>query len=209
MKTVQLKIRELLEACHQKNIHFYLSLFPNKKIGQKERKELRQQLIQQIKIHPKIQKQKINFDWNKLTKIGTKPECPFASISLSHCESLGVFLFTFNTKISIGFDIEKTNRIRLKTVSRISSPEELQKAPSSDLLWTAKEAGFKCLSNSKNSLLLSDCSISNWRKNPNTEIYLFDCYAKKTNKKVHGTAGRTKDFSLAYGEAVFDLKNNP
>ena len=116
---------------------------------------------------------KKNFDEDNFLQIGEKPDCPFISFSISHCDHLGAFLFTFNWKTSIGFDVEQRQRITEKLVGRISSKKEIQQSPSPSLLWTAKEAGLKCLSNKKNPILLSECFIFRLEKRAGKRNLLF------------------------------------
>ena len=162
-ENIDLKIKEMLACFEQRNVHFQLISFLNQKADRQDRKNLRKLLIDQIKNHKDFKKYKEDFNWNNLLKIGTKANCPFVSISISHCKHMGAFLFTFDKNVSIGFDIEERNRITDKLVNRISSKEEIQQSPTSFLLWVAKEASFKCL-NHKTQNLLSDCIISHWRK---------------------------------------------
>ena len=190
----------MLKCFGRGNIISHFILFANKKAGVKERKQLRQELIKQIKDNKDFRKYEKTFDEDSFLKVGEKPKCPFISFSISHCDHLGAFLFAFNKNLSIGFDIEQRQRVTKKIVNRISLKKELQQSPSPSLLWTAKEAGLKCLSNKKNPMLLNECFISNWRKEPEKEIYFFKCHSTKTNKKALGIAGHIDDLALAYAE---------
>jgi len=203
LKKIQLKTKEMLESFDQPRMNVHFILFPNKKIGMNERKDLRHALIKQIKNHKDFKKQGEDFNWNNLLRLGQKPECPFASLTISHCNSLGAFLLIFDKSFSIGFDIEKKNRITKKLVSQISSAQETQLAPLSSLLWVAKEASFKCLSSHKTQLLLSDCLISQWRKKgkgSQNQVYFFNCDLKKTDRKAVGAATSIEEFVIAYAE---------
>ena len=200
LETIQLRIKEMLKNFGQTKMNVHFTLFPNKKIGMRERKKLRHALINQIKNHKDFKKHEKDFDWNSLLRIGQKPECPFASISISHCHFLGAFLFIFDKNISIGFDMEQKKRITKKIIERISSTKEIQQSPSPSLLWGAKEASFKCLSNSQTQLLLSDCLISHWKKDPEKQMHFFSCHSKKNNKKAVGMACVIGDLVIAYAE---------
>ena len=206
LKTIYSQTKEMLNCFGQKNIHCHFTLFLNKKTGIQERRELRQKLIEQIKNHKDFQKAEKGFNWDNLLKLGTKADCPFASVSISHCNYLGAFLFTFDKRLSIGFDIEQKKRITKKIIARISSKEERDQAPNNALLWVAKEAGFKCLSDNKAQLLLSDCLISNWKKEKTKEIYFFNSYSKTNNKKALGLARFIDDLALAYTETRSELE---
>ena len=182
--TIQSKTEEMLRNFHQKKIHVGFSLFLKKKLGLQERKQIRKEMIFQIKNHKSSKPHQYDFDWNTLLKIGEKPYCPFAGLSISHCHHLGAFLFSFDSSISIGFDMEDQHRITKKLIHRISSKQEINQAPSPSFLWTAKEASLKCLSNNQSPLLLSDCLISHWKK----EKYFsfFNGYSKKIDKSSIG-----------------------
>ena len=87
-----------------------------------------------------------------------------------------------------------------KLIGRISSKKEVQQVPQPSLLWTAKEASLKCLSDGTASFLLKDCLISNWKKEPSQEIYFFDCHSKKINKEANGVVRTINDLTVAYAE---------
>ena len=210
---IYLKIKQLLENFGP--IHFDLLLFKSEKAGAEERKELRKKLIEQIKkqknFQPKAKKLKPSccerftqkqelLPWDSLLKIGSKPEGPLVHISISHSYNLGVFLFVFDKKKSIGFDIEQKDRITKKLISRISSKKEIKQAPFPQLLWVSKEAGLKGLSDNKKPLLLSDCFISNWSQSK--KIYFFECHSKKTKKKALGASCFVDNIALAYTETI-------
>lgn len=199
LEDTHLKTKKMLECFGRKNIQAHFLSFSNK-IGLKERKVLRQKMVSQIKAHKDFKKNEKDFNWKKLLKTGGKPECPFISISVSHCNCLGAFLFVFDKKFSIGFDMEQKNRITDKLVNRISSKAEIKQSPFPALLWVAKEASFKCFSNNQNQFLLSHCLISSWKKTLMQDIYFFDSHLKTNNKTALGTACFTDDLALAYAE---------
>ncbi len=202
LKNLQFSAKEMLDSLSRTDAHIYFTRFPNKKIELKERTFLREALINQIKSRQAIGERSENFNWGHLLKIGQKPECPFASISIAHCPFIGGFLFVFDTSLSIGFDIEQKKRITKKLIGRISSTEEIQTAPSPALLWAAKEAGFKCLYERQTQLLLSACRISHWRKDPEKQIYFFNCHSKKTGKKAVGAGRAIENLVMAYAETT-------
>ena len=106
---------------------------------------------------------------------------------------------------SIGLDFEETDRVSPLIVSRVSRPKELNSSPSPCLLWTAKEASFKCFSERDKKLLLSDCLISDW-SNKNKEkdtikkSYFFKAKSKK--QKAMGIAFSIDNLTLAYTEKL-------
>ena len=94
LEFIHSKTKEMLESFGQKDVNFYFTLFKDKNIGIRERKELRQKLIDQIKKHKK------DFNEKSFLKVGKKPGNSFVSASVSHCNYLGAFLFTFDKSIS-------------------------------------------------------------------------------------------------------------
>ena len=107
-------------------------------------------------------------------------------------------------KKSIGLDFEETHRVSRLIVSRVSHLKELNSSPSPCLLWTAKEASFKCFSESDNKLILSDCLISDWseieEKDSLKKSYFFK--AKSKNQTGIGIAFSVDNLTLAYTEKV-------
>ena len=196
--SINLKIKEMLECWGAKHIEVG-SFSSMKKIGPKERQKLRYKLIESIKRHKDFTKYQKDFKEKPLLKIGGKPEGSITSLSISHTENRAVFLFTFENKLSIGFDIENKDRVTKKVIERVSSKEEICQTPGISLLWTAKEASFKCLSDRKNKLLLSDCFILQWKKEK--EFYTFRCHSKKTGQIALGIAGSIKRLAFAYAES--------
>ena len=199
LKTIHLQIREILKSLDQKNPepYFYLTAWKGQKTGIKERQELRRALIEQLKNHVEGISQVRDFNWSGLLRIETKPFCPFAEISISHCQNLGAFVFVFGKRLSIGFDMEKKNRITGKIMQRLSSKKEREAAPSLSLLWTAKEAGLKCFS-SKTQLLLKDIHVFNGIVKK--KLWFFDLGLKNSSKKGRGVAGFVDDLAVAYAK---------
>lgn len=81
--------------------------------------------------------------------------------SISHTHDLGILAFC---SLPIGIDIEKTERVHVDVVRRISSAEEILNAPSPAALWCAKEASFKALRSFQQPSVVSAISIGNWAK---------------------------------------------
>ena len=188
-----------------------------------ERQNLRKQLVQDIK---NLQKEGENakklaktkakhpflYDESEILKPGTLPYHPLACISISHCPSMGGFIFCFNTNIAIGFDIELTHRVQKSTLQRVSELDEILKTPHLPLLWAGKEAVAKCLWTKKKPLVLSDCLISKWQVLPpggeNTETkahkaYIFEAQAKNHKDPspiILGGAFIIEPFVVAYAQ---------
>ncbi len=75
--------------------------------------------------------------WN----LDTPPILKRLFVSISHTEGMGGFIVCSK---SAGLDTEKTERLSEALVTRISTPDERKACPDYRLLWTAKEAIFKC-----------------------------------------------------------------
>jgi len=192
---------------------FFCRQFINSNLSVEDRKELRRFLVWQIKVLG-FHKEK-EFDFSPLLKIGTKPEHPFLALSISHSKNLACFVLKdlrsssqkdlVFKKISIGLDIEEAGRVSRQIVSRISIPEELEACPSPALLWTAKEATFKCLT--QKNLLLNDCFISNWEKASFEKSYFFKA-ENKSHQKAKGVAFEVASTALAYAETITKQPSN-
>lgn len=158
-----------------------------------------------------VEKRKLEFLASRLLLQNLWPECPVISynnsgkpllknsninISITHSASVvGIFLSEQN----IGIDIEQTNRNIDKVVSRFTNPTEREFIEKSTdpqflkiLLWSAKEAIFKC------------CGIEGVQFNEQINIVPFDYTAQK---RFSG--------SLYHSEKVFNydlfftiIKNN-
>ena len=126
----------------------------------------------------------------------------YPSLSFSYTLNCGAFLFLLEPDISIGFDIERPDRMREAIVRRVSSKKEWAEAASNALhpalLWGAKEAALKCLSNGREKLLMKHCLISKWRKTKN--LYLFTAQSVQTGEEAFGSACLSQGLSLSYVE---------
>ena len=198
---IYLKIQELLSFFHrtEADSQIHLMSFVNKRASLLDKKKLRQNLIQQIKSH-KNYKEK-SYNWAEFLQINTKPFFPTAGISISYSNYLGVSLIVFDKQVSIGFDIEHKDRVSSQVAQRISSQEELSQCPHPALLWVAKEAGVKSLSNPQSSVLLKECILSNW-KQVSDQNYFFD-FCMDNSSKYKGSAGFLNDFVIAYAEKPY------
>ena len=198
-KKIYLKIQELLSFFHREQTNYQIHLMPflNKKATLLDKNCLRENLIDQIKSHQNYKGGSDN--WEKLLKLGTKPLLPKASVSISYCGFLGVCVIVFDEKVSIGFDIEQSDRIKSQVARRISSNKEFKQSPHPSLLWVAKEACVKSLSTRSHPVLFKDCILSNWKSQPFNQNYFFDFYLRNGHK-YKGTAGFLDEWVLAYAE---------
>lgn len=199
---IHLKIQELLSFFHRKeeNCQIHLMSFLNDKASLSDKRQLRENLIHQIKSHKNYKEG--NYNWKELLKLKIKPSFPLASISISYCNYLGVFVIVFDKKVSIGFDIEHKSRITSQVVQRISSLEELNQSPHPALLWVAKEASVKSLSTPNQPVLFKNCILSNWRATPSSQNYFFDFFVNSSHK-YKGVAGFLNGLALAYTERLY------
>ena len=100
----------------------------------------------------------------RLLKPGNRPHLPDVAISLSHCPSLGGFIFSAAKNFSLGFDVEEASRVD-RAVEYLARVEEIGSSPSRALLWVAKEAAFKAVAPvAGRRHLLGDILISRWKK---------------------------------------------
>lgn len=98
-----------------------------------------------------------------LLEPGSLPSVDDPPMSVSHCPLAGGFALTApSTNVSIGYDLEATERVTAPIVSRISEPDELATAPDPASLWVAKEATFKALPRSIQPLVTSQIEIVGW-----------------------------------------------
>jgi len=92
---------------------------------------------------------------------------PFSDSSISHCRTLGGFAFSVYDSghvISLGFDLEETDRVTTEIARRIClTAEEFEKAPSPASLWSAKEAAFKTLKGPQQPKTVSELELTDWR----------------------------------------------
>ena len=219
LKSFQKKVQDRIDFFSKKQTLFFCKTFTNEDLSVEDRKNLRKILVQKIQSQSFYKDKYINkfLNLDQLLEIGSRPDQTFLALSISHCKNLAGFVLNHSKeinpvnivqktaqlnskKLSIGLDIEKTNRVSNQTISRVSLLKERNSSPSPSLLWTAKEATFKCLSQNQKSLLLSNCFISNWEKTHFKKTYLFKAEGKK--EQAVGIAFFIDDLTLAYAETT-------
>ena len=90
------------------------------------------------------------------------PKVTGLSISIAHAPGLGGFVISKDAS-SIGFDIEKTDRVTEKKLGRVlSENESIDSVTPVSIMWCAKEAGVKWASWLGHSSLMSQVETSNW-----------------------------------------------
>ncbi len=187
-------IQTIKQVSSQIGCHFFYCKL--KKINQlvtwKDRLSIRKDLINQLKKHYKkhnIFDSQKKQELDKLLNLNWNPKNSTLSVSIAHCPVLAGFVCLLDQKISIGFDIELANRVTDRVVQRVSQLEELKKAPSKDLLWTAKEATCKCIGNNYNKepILFKDCLISEWQKTNQAGLFSFSFKWKSSLNQVEKT----------------------
>jgi hypothetical protein len=121
-----------------------------------------------------------------LSSLENRPNPPGYQLSISHCPAAGGFILIGDFSGTLGFDLEQTSRAEARIVQRVSTPEEMHKAPHPALLWCAKEAGFKGESHRPGMTVISQVRCRDWRE-----------FSLKTEcEKPESSASSTKDLRL-------------
>ncbi len=128
---------------------------------------------------------------------------PLSDSSISHCQSMGGFVFAqqeINQIFQIGFDIEEFSRIKPQVARRIcQSDQEFEEAPSPASLWTAKEAAFKSLKGPHQPATVSELELAAWTQIDSQTETVKIKYPKKYS--LHSALGliiKKNEFSLAF-----------
>ena len=100
-------------------------------------------------------------DPTPLLNLEQPPNIPGVGISLSHCHRGSALLLDLKGR-SVGVDLEETQRITSKVVARIARPSELNSVPSTQLLFTAKEAAWKALNKKLRIAAISQIETHQW-----------------------------------------------
>lgn len=142
------------------------------------RMEIRKALLEYLKRdHPDEVEDSI---WD----LESPPVLKTLKVSISHCHGLGGFVVCSQP---VGLDIEVKSRITPKVLERISSKSERKICPHPELLWTAKEAVFKCNSQY---VMITQINIDNWAPAHNETFHF-------TSLGVEGWALSDTEFSYA------------
>jgi phosphopantetheinyl transferase (holo-ACP synthase) len=119
--------------------------------------------------------------------------------SISHCRiQIGV-LVSFDSRTSLGLDIEEAARIKPAVAKRISLPGEVEAMPSPAHLWVAKESFFKALTESFQPQTISEISIAKWAAVEDS-VWKFEAESVPTVKRGEGFVS-IRD-SLVYGVSL-------
>lgn len=97
----------------------------------------------------------------RLDDLETPPRFAEVFCSISHTGDFGMVALS---QFPVGIDVEIKDRVREPIVARVSSPQEIQEAPSIAHLWSAKEAAYKSLLSFAQPSVISAVSIGGWRK---------------------------------------------
>lgn len=141
--------------------------------------------------------------YNSVMNLATLPQSEDFHISISHCKMLGGFVLS-NEKAPIGIDIEMSERVKLKTVQRISNHFDHLDFPSPAELWTAKESSFKVIKK-YNPKTISQISITQWEKT-NSSFNKFHWALPSLKLSGIGVSLKHKNFSMSL--AKLELSNN-
>jgi len=133
-------------------------------------------------------------DIDSIFDLAQRPIVLGVGLSISHCQSFGGYAVKLSGE-PLGFDIEVSSRVSEKTVSRISSGEEVAGAPSFAHLWVAKEASFKCLdSDRQKSLTFSSLRILNWTAEEGFQNY----EAQESDERFKGKTWMSMDERVCF-----------
>jgi phosphopantetheinyl transferase (holo-ACP synthase) len=112
---------------------------------------------------------------NRVLNLDQPPQVSGVHLSISHNNHLGGFVIS---DCAAGFDIEDRNRINKNIIQRVSSEDEIKKAPFSLALWGAKEAAWKALQQTTRTTfkpqLISEIEITNWNVIKASQVETFE-----------------------------------
>lgn len=120
------------------------------------RQNIRRFLYEKIKTKSSMSESNLS-NLLDLKKTVTKIENTY--ISISHTGEEGACAMS---SYPVGIDLELQSRLLEKTVERISSEEEIKRAPHFSFLWVAKEAAFKALYNFQQPSVISHIQVNSW-----------------------------------------------
>ncbi len=112
----------------------------------------------------------------QLYDLNQRPAAFQGFISISHCKNIGGFSYS---TLAHGFDVEEIKRIADPIIIRTSSEQERLEAPHIKLLWVAKEAAYKALSET-DGLLITDLVCTGWKSISDVGIWSYKITSQKT-----------------------------
>ena len=187
-------IQDTFKRLHQRHWKDcpYFYCYPFEKSGPtlQERQRLRAILLNHLERSIPLSKK----NKSELSTPGRKPQIPSVSISISHCKVLGGFVFSTDSNVSIGLDLEEAKRVKPSVITHICQKKEVQQAPMNALLWVAKESSFKCLPSNPGQFLSHVC-ILNWQI-LQSNAYSF-CFQTKDDRG-QGIAFLEENLAIAY-----------
>lgn len=98
----------------------------------------------------------------QILNLNNLPICESGSLSISHNRQMGGYVHT-NQNFQLGFDIEVSARLNDSNVRLFASTEEIRNARGAPILWTAKEAAYKCLPRVLQPTVIGEIELTNWR----------------------------------------------
>lgn len=138
------------------------------------RKEIRDYLGEKFSAHFSLQEQAWLADLNR------RPIPQDGHLSISHCRRLGGFCFS---QFEVGFDVEEISRISVPLINRTAPENEKTQAPRPEFLWSAKEAGFKALSDQLQTITQIECT--EWQSHFENQVFSFRLKSSKTLDLLH------------------------
>ena len=94
----------------------------------------------------------------QLYDLNQRPQAAEGFVSISHCQKMGGYSYS---KFPHGFDVEEIKRISDPIIVRTTTEQERSQAPHSKLIWVAKEAAYKALSDTQ-PLIITDLVCTTW-----------------------------------------------
>lgn len=100
-------------------------------------------------------------DVKALDDLSQPPRPSRWSISIAHTHDMGGWL-AVPRPAQVGWDIELKARIKLSLVERVSSADEVARAPHPEYLWCAKESFYKALEDEQPAVV-SQLTVGSWK----------------------------------------------
>lgn len=105
----------------------------------------------------------LNLDDPDVRDLSTPPAPAAWSVSVSHTQDLGGWM-ALAKPARIGFDLELRARVREAVIRRMCGADEVRLVGDPALLWSAKEAMFKCVAVEAQPTSLSALTVTGWQR---------------------------------------------
>ncbi len=115
----------------------------------------------------------------QLYDLNLRPQPAQGFISISHCKNMGGFSYS---RLPHGFDVEEIKRISETIITRTTTEQERSQAPHPKLLWVAKEAAYKALSDTQ-PLIITDLVCTAWNSVSELRVWSYKINSVKPVQK--------------------------